>query len=71
MICVNLATDYCSPDSYSDYLHSPGELHGCIAAQSFDWIVIAGDFNVDLTRESRNLHFLKTFMVYNHLLAAS
>ena len=49
LICVYLPTDF-QPSSFTDYLNALGELEGFIDSQSFDHILISGDFNVDFDR---------------------
>ena len=44
-----------SSSSFSDYCNTLGELHGFIASQAHDVLLIAGDFNVDFNR-SCSLH---------------
>ena len=70
LINVYLPTDYGTSDSHSDYLHSLGELEGFIDTQSFDHLVIAGDFNADFRRQGLHVQALKSFMNDNDLLAA-
>ncbi len=69
LVNVYLPMDYGTPDAHLEYLFSLGELNwseGFINSQSFDHLVITGDFNVDFSRG--RLH-LQAFMVDNDLLA--
>ena len=70
LINVYLSTDYGTSGSHSDYLHSLGELEGFIDTQSFNHLVIAGDFNADFRRQELHVQALKSFMDDNNLLAA-
>ena len=64
LICVYLPTDLHS------YLNTLGELEGFIDSQSFDHILISGDFNVDSDRGGDNAQLLCNFMDGYSLVAA-
>ena len=70
LVCVYLPTDYGTAASYDDYLCVLGELDGFIESQTFDHIVIGGDFNVDFNRPSGPLNLLSSFMTDHDLVAA-
>ena len=53
LVCVYLPTNFQST-SFTDYLNVLGELEGFIDSQSFDRILISGDFNVDFDRSGDN-----------------
>ena len=53
LIYVYLPTVFQS-SSFTDYLNTLGELEGFIDSQSFDHILISGDFNVDFDRGGDN-----------------
>ena len=69
MVCVYLPTDYGSATSHEDFLLALGELKGFICSQSFDSLVIIGDFNVDFNRGDRNCVQLLEFMAEYALTA--
>jgi len=62
---VYLPTDY-----GTSTLLALGELDGFIDSQSFDHIIIGGDFNVDFNRSSGPLNLLSNFMADHDLVAA-
>ena len=68
LICVYLPTDFQS--FFTDYLNTLGELEGFIDSQSFDHILISGDFNVDFDRGGDNVQLLCKFMDDYSLVAA-
>ena len=55
------------PESNSAFLDCLGELEGFISMQSFDNIIIGGDFNVDFSRDNHNHNLLLNFMLQNNL----
>ena len=59
LVCVYLPTDYGTHTSHDDFL---GQLEGFICSQSYDSLVIMGDFNVDFDRSGVNRSQLITFM---------
>ena len=62
LICVYLPTAYASPTSTTDFLLVLGEIEGFIATQSYDSLLIIGDFNVDFARGGTNATHLSRFM---------
>ena len=54
----------CGPMSYSDYLHTLGDLEGFIECQNCDAVIIAGDFNVDFDRGGQNRKLLENFIIF-------
>ena len=58
------------PESNSAFLNCLGELEGFISMQSFDNIIIGGDFNVDFSRDNHNHNLLLNFMLQNNLARA-
>ena len=46
-ICVYLPTDYGNQDSQDRFAESLNKLRGFIDSQSYDNMIVAGDFNVD------------------------
>ena len=62
LVSVYFPTDYRSPSSDGDFLTTLGELEGFINSQSFDNMVIGGDFNVDFDKPSFRKSSLTTFM---------
>ena len=58
------------PESNSVFLDCLGELEGFISMQSFDNIIIGGDFNVDFSRDNHNRNFLLSFMLQNNFARA-
>ena len=67
---VYLPTDYGTSDSNNAFLEALCELEGFIAAQSFDNLVISGDFNVDFSRNTHNCNLLLSFMHKHNLVCA-
>ena len=61
-IIVYLPTDYGNQDSQDRFAESLNELSGFIDSQSYDNMIIAGDFDVDFTRLSVNRDVLLTFI---------
>ena len=62
LICVYLPTDYGTLSSRDDFLYVIGELEGFINSQSFNSLLIVGDFNADFNRSSPNTTQLISFM---------
>ena len=56
LICVYLPTEYDTLSSRDDFLYVTGELEGFVISQSFDRLLIVGDFNVDFDRSSPIAH---------------
>ena len=50
LICVYLPTASASPTSSTDFLVVLGEIEGFIGTQSYDNLLIVGDFNIDFPR---------------------
>ena len=69
-INVYLPTDYGTPESNAAYLDCLCELDGFISAQSFDNVIICGDFNVDFSRNNHNTSCLTDFMDEYNLVRA-
>jgi len=69
IICVYLPTDYGTSFSHDEFLFVLGELEGFIHSESFDSLLIAGDFNVDFDRVGHNTTQLLTFMSDYDLIA--
>ena len=53
-VCVYLPTDYSNVASHTAYAESIGELDGINSTENFDIIIIAGDFNTDLSCPGSN-----------------
>ena len=70
LINVYLPTDYGTSDSNNAFLEAVCELEGFIATQSFDNLVISGDFNVDFSRYTHNCNLLLSFMHKHNLVCA-
>ena len=62
IINVYLPTDYGTIESTTIFRKTIAELEGFLLTQSYDYVFIAGDFNVDFTKASRNCAILETFM---------
>ncbi len=62
LLNVYMPTNYGTAHSHNTYLETLGELKGIIESHSFDKIVIAGDFNVDMIRPSVFRDSLLSFM---------
>ena len=60
-------TDYSNVASHTAFAESIGELDGIMSAENFDNIIIAGDFNTDLSRPGSNLTTLTSFMSSHNL----
>ena len=70
LINVYLPTDYGISDSNNAFLESLGELEGFISMQSFDNIIICGDFNVHFSQSNHNcIQFLTFMRIYNQVCA--
>ena len=69
IISAYLPTDYRNLNSDDDFLHSLGELGGFINSQSFDDIIIGGDFNTDFNNPSFRTFLLNNFMEEYDLVA--
>jgi len=54
LVCVYMPSDYNSPEVTATFLETLCHLDGFILSQSFDNIIIAGDFNADFTWKSSN-----------------
>ncbi len=61
LVCVYFPTDYHTSTSIDELNHTLGELEGFIDSQSFDHLIIAGDFNVDFDRPDSSLAQLCNF----------
>ena len=59
-----------SSESSNEFLVTLGELEGFIDRYSSDYLIIAGDFNVDFNRTSVNCQNLVDFMNDLHLVSA-
>ena len=70
LINVYLPTDYGTSDSNNAFLESLGELDRFISMQSFDNIIICGDFNVHFSQSNHNCVQLLTFMRTYNLVCA-
>ena len=70
LINVYMPTDYGTVDSYNAYLETLSELEGFISNQTFDNLIICGDFNVDFTRANRHCNILSSFMHSFNLVQA-
>ena len=70
LINLYLPTDYGTLDSNNAFLESLGKLDGFISTQSFDNLIICGDFNVDFSRDNHNCYHLKAFMHSHNLTRA-
>ena len=66
-VCVYLPTDYSTAASHSAFVESLCELEGIISAENFD-IIIAGDFNTNLSRPGSNFTNLTSFMSSHNLV---
>ena len=62
-VCVYLLTDYSDVASHTAYAESIGELDGIISTENFDNIIIAGDFNTDLSRPGSNFTTLTSWVL--------
>ncbi len=62
-----MPTDYGNTDSRDEFLFTLGELSGFIESQSFNNLLIVGDFNVDFDRGGANAQLLSTFMDDLHI----
>ena len=59
---IYLPTDYGNQDSQDRFAESLNELRGFIDSQSYDNMIVAGDFNVDFTWLSVNREVLLSFI---------
>ena len=66
-VCIYLPTDYSTAASHSAFVESLCELEGIISAENFD-IIIAGDFNTDLSRPGSNFTNLTSFVSSHNLV---
>ena len=62
IINVYLPTDYGTIESTTTFRETIAELEGFLLTQSYDYVFIAGDFNVDFAKASRYCTILETFM---------
>lgn len=62
IINVYLPSDYGTIESTTTFCESIAELEGFLLTQSYDYIIITGDFNVDFAKASPNCTILETFM---------
>ena len=71
-INVYMPTDYGTIESKTAYLETIAELDGFISAQSFDNLIICGDFKyyVDFSRPSHHHNLLTSFMHSHNLVRA-
>lgn len=69
IINVYLPTDYGTLDSENAYVDALGELDGFSSSQSYDNLILCGDFNVDFSRTSHNSAHLHRFMFAHDLVA--
>ena len=70
IVCVYLPSSDGSSESSNEFLVTLGELEGFIDRYSSDYLIIAGDFNVDFNRTSVNCQNLVDFMNDLHLVSA-
>ena len=70
IVCVYLPFSDGSSESSNEFLVTLGELEGFIDRYSSDYLIIAGDFNVDFNRTSVNRQNLVDFMNDLHLVSA-
>ena len=69
IICVYLPTDYGTLSSQEQFAETVDELHGFINSINHDSLLVAGDFNVDFTRDSCNSIYLLQLMEELDLVA--
>ena len=69
IINVYLPTNFGSDESVESYSEAIAELMGLIDSVTFDNLIIAGDFNVDLFRASKRTDILLSFMTELNLCA--
>ena len=62
IVCVYLPTDYGTTDFCDDFLFALAGLNGFIDSQSYNSLLLVGDFNVDFDRGGLNSQFLTTFI---------
>lgn len=62
LICVYLPTNYGTSQSHDLYLEVLGELKGFIDTQTFDKVIIAGDFNADFNHRGVPCEYLVSLM---------
>ena len=70
LICVYFPTDYHSDVSNDNFMSSVGELCGFIDSQAFDFLLIGGDFNTDLSFNSTRSCQLRDLMMEFDLICA-
>ena len=70
IVCVYLPFSDGSSESSNEFLVTLGELEGFIDRYSSDYLIIAGDLNVDFNRTSVNCQNLVDFMNDLHLVSA-
>ena len=61
-------TDYSTDASHVAFSESLCELDGIISAETYDNVIIAGDFNVDFSRSGPNCSNLSMFMQSNNIV---
>ena len=70
LINVYLSTNYNTDDSNNAFLESIAELDGFISAQSFDNLIICGDFNADFSHNNNNCVVLSDLVRIYDLIRA-
>ena len=62
LVNVYLPTNYGSDESTTTFRETIAELEGFLLSQMYDYVIIAGDFNVDFAKVSPNRAILEYFM---------
>ena len=69
IISVYLPTNYRTSSSDDDFLVTLGEISGFISSQTYDNIIIGGDFNTDFDKPTSRSSLLDSFMEEHNLVA--
>ena len=70
LINVYLPTNYNTDNSDNLFLETIAELDSFISAQSFDNLILCGDFNIDFSRRNNNCILLSDLMSAHNLVRA-
>ena len=62
LVNVYLPTNYGSDESTTTFRETIAELEGFLLSQMYDYVIIAGDFNVDFAKVSPNCTILEYFI---------
>ena len=69
IVCAYMPTNYGTQESLDLYRETLGELSGFLDSHVFDNVIIAGDLNVDFSRQSTTFALMQEFMSELQLVA--